>query len=396
MTRRRFQRGFTLVELMVSSAVSLVAVAAASQALVSQYAAIHNRDLSRQANGSAREATQFLDSTLRMTGFGIDPRYAIDFSYRCATQPCRDSITGPDELVVVSRDPRYRYLAQGEGGCVDPAGCFSGDAWPVTGATTSPASLTVTLQPGTSFEAGRVVLAMCAGGQNPVMLTLASGVALSSSSPATNVVLNRFSADATLGPYNATGSLQACHGQPGAALFLVDRSRFFIQTLNGTPWLMLDTGRDLDGDGILPPADQDDLIPVGKDVLDMQVAYALDPCAGFAAGPDADGDWMIGNTKNRREEPLVVTNPAAPIYGTASNDPSRCATINAANVRALRVSLRLQGDKADQNRGPGWTGDVLNAPENRNGTLNVPGHRLFSTQVDVTLRNMTSTASFIF
>ena len=32
----------------------------------------------------------------------------------------------------------------------------------------------------------------------------------------------------------------------------------------------------------------------------------------------------------------------------------------------------------------------------RSGTLNVPGYRLFSAQLDVTLRNMTSTASFIF
>ena len=33
-------------------------------------------------------------------------------------------------------------------------------------------------------------------------------------------------------------------------MFLVDRARFFVQNLNGTPWLMLDTGRDLDGDGV--------------------------------------------------------------------------------------------------------------------------------------------------
>jgi len=392
---RRVQTGFTLVEVLVSCTVSLVAVAAASQALVSQYGALQSRDLSRMANGSAREATQFLDSTLRMTGFGVDPRWAIDFSYRCASQPCRDSVTGPDELVVMSRDPRYRYLAQGEGTCTDPAGCFSGNAWAVTAATTSPPSLTVTFQPGTTLEAGRVVMAVCAGAQFPVMLTLAAPVSLPRSSSASSVVLNRFSGDPTLGPYNATGSLQTCHGQPGAAMFLVDRARFFVQTLNGTPWLMLDTGRDLNGDGVLPPADQDDLVPVAKNVVDMQVAYALDPCAGVASGPDSDGDWLIGDTKGQREEPLLNTSPAAPVYGTASSDPSRC-TLNAANVRALRVTLRLRSDKPDRGRAAGWTGDVLNAAENRTGTLSVPGYRLFTSQMDVTLRNMTSTASFIF
>lgn len=395
MARRAHRKGFTLLEVLVSSTVSLVAVAAASHALVNQYAALQGRDLSRQASGSAREATQFLDTTLRMTGFGVDPRYALDFNYRCGTQPCRDSVTGPDELVVVSRDPRYRYQAQGEGTCGSAAGCFSGDAWPITAATTNPPSLTVTFQPGNALEAGRVILAMCAGGQNPVMLTLGTAVSLSPSSPASSVVINTFSADTTLGPFNATGSILTCHGQPGAAMFLVDRSRFFVQTLNGTPWLMLDTGRDLDGDGILPPIDQDDLIPVAKNVLDMQVAYALDPCPGSPAGPDADGDWIIGDTKGQAEEPLRVTVPAAPTYGTASNDPARC-TMSPANVRALRVSLRLRSDKADHGRGPTWSGDFLNAPENHTGSLNVPGYRLFSAQLDVTLRNMTSTASFIF
>ena len=395
MARRAHRKGFTLLEVLVSSTVSLVAVAAASHALVNQYAALQGRDLSRQANGSAREATQFLDTILRTTGFGVEPRYAIDFNYRCDTQPCRDSVTGPDELVVMSRDPRYRYQAQGEGTCGDAAGCFSGDAFPITAVTTNPPSLTATFQPGTSLEAGRVVLAMCAGGQNPVMLTLGTGVSLSSASPASSVVINTFSADTTLGPFNATGSLLTCHGQPGAAMFLVDRSRFFVQTLDGTPWLMLDTGRDLDGDGILPPVDQDDLIPVAKNVLDMQVAYALDACGGSPAGPDSDGNWVIGDDRGRPEEPLRVTVPAAPTYGTASNDPARC-TMSPANVRAIRVSLRLRSDKADHGRGPDWEGDLLNAPENHTGTLNVPGYRLFSAQLDVTLRNMSSTASFIF
>ena len=395
MTLPRTQRGFSLLEIVVASAVSLVAVTAASQALVGQYMALQSRDLYRTANGAAREATQFLDSTLRMTGFGVDPRWALDFSYRCANQPCRDSATGPDELVVVSRDPRYRYLVQGEGACTDAGGCFSGDSWPITAATTAPASLTVTFQPGTSLEAGRVVLALCAGGQSPVMLTLDAPVSLPSSAMAGDVVLNRFSGDPTLGPYNATGSLQACHGQPGAAMFLIDRARFFVQTLNGIPWLMLDTGRDLDGDGILPPADQDDLIPVAKNVIDMQVAYALDACAGFASGPDSDGDWIIGDSKGAREEPLLNTNPAAPIYGTASTDPSRC-TLNPANVRALRVTLRIRSDRADRGKTDGWSGDRVTNAENRAGTLNVPGYRLFTTQLDVTLRNMSSTASFVF
>ena len=392
----RLQTGFTLLEVMVASAISLVAVIAAANALVGQYGAVQSHDLKRMANGSAREATQFLESTLRLAGFGIDPRWGIDFSYRCGQQPCRDSATGPDELVLVNRDPKYRYLPQGEGGCTVAGGCFTGDAWAITSANISPPSLTVTLSPGTVLEAGRMVLAMCAGAQSPVMLTLAVAVGVPSASPPTSKVLNQFSGDATLGPYNATGALQTCHGQPGAALFLVDRWHFFIQTLNGTPWLMLDMGRDLDGDGILPPEDQDDLIPVAKNVVDMQVAYALDPCPGYPSGPDSNGDWVIGNAKGTREEPLLVTNPVAPIYDTPSGDPARCSTLSPAYVRGVRISLRLRSDRPDHTQQAGWAGDVLNNAENRTGAFNVPGYRLFPAELNVTLRNMASTTGFLF
>jgi type IV pilus assembly protein PilW len=393
---KRIQTGFTVLEVMVASAISLVAVTAAANALIGQYGALQSHDLKRMANGSAREATQFLESTLRLAGFGVDPRWGIDFNYLCAQQPCRDSATGPDQLVVVSRDPNYRYLAQGEGSCATAGGCFSGDAWPIAAATTNPPSLTVRLGPGTVFEAGRVVLALCAGAQSPVMLTLSAGVSVPSSSPPSNVVLQQFSADPTLGAYNATGGLQPCHSQPGAALFLVDRWHFFVQSLNGTPWLMLNTGRDLNGDGVLPPADQDDLIPVAKNVLDMQVAYALDACPGYATGPDSDGDWMVGNTKGTREEPLLATNPVAPTYDTPSGVPARCTTLSPANVRGVRISLRLRSDRVDHSQKGGWTGDVLNNPENRTGTLNVPGYRLFPAELNVTLRNMASTTGFLF
>jgi len=392
----RIHRGFSLLEVMMATAVSLIAVFASADALTNQFRMIQSRDLKRGANTSSRDAVQFLDSTLRMTGFGIDPRWALDFFYRCAGQPCRDSTTGPDELVVVSRDPNYQFLAEGEGTCTSAAGCYGGNAWPITAATTDPASLTVTLQPGTAFEAGRVVLALCAGAQSPVMLTLGSSVGLASTSPAGSVVINQFSGDPTLGPYNATAALQTCHGQPGASLFLVDRSRFFVQTLNGTPWLMLDTGRDLDGDGVLPPADQDDLVPVAKNVVDLQVAYALDPCPGYAAGPDSDQNWLIGDVKGTGEEPLAVTNPAAPVYDTPSGDPSRCTTINAANVRALRVSLRIRSDRRDQTQSVDWSGDVMANAENRSGSLSIPAYHLYPAELYVTLRNMASTTGFIF
>jgi hypothetical protein len=105
---------------------------------------------------------------------------------------------------------------------------------------------------------------------------------------------------------------------------------------------------------------------------------------------------MVGNTKGTQEEPLLVTNPAAPTYDTPSGVPARCTTLSPANVRGIRVSLRLRSDRPDHSQRPGWTGDVLNNAENRTGTLNVPAYRLFPAEVSVTLRNMASTAGFLF
>jgi hypothetical protein len=135
---------------------------------------------------------------------------------------------------------------------------------------------------------------------------------------------------------------------------------------------------------------------VAKNVMDMQIAYSLDPCPGYANGPDSNGDWVVGNVKGQPEEPLLLTNPAAPTYDTPSSDPARCATISPANVRGIRISLRLRSDRQDHSKPTGWSGDVMNAPENRAGTLNVPGYRLFTAELNVTLRNMASSSPFLF
>ena len=92
----------------------------------------------------------------------------------------------------------------------------------------------------------------------------------------------------------------------------------------------------------------------------------------------------------------MLTNPPAPTYDISSHDPARCTTLSPANIRAIRLTLRLRSDRPDTVKGLNWAGDVVNNAENRTGTLNAPGYRLFTTQLDVTLRNMKSTASFIF
>jgi hypothetical protein len=351
---------------------------------------------------------QQIEHNLRVLGWGIDPHYAIDLSTNCISPtppgPCRDQINAPDQLAFVARNPMYRFLNQNEGGCTLVNGCTYGRIWPIT-AMTAGAPNTLTISPQSTnpssinFEMGRVVLAVCAGGQNATMVTLSQNYTVTN---AGSFVLTPVGPTPNP-PYNDWGSLQTCHGQPGALLFFVDRYRYFIQNFGTppqiTPWLTLDTGLDLNANGILPPADTADLIPIAKDVEDIQVAYAIPPSTACATAPDngpgATGDWIIGNNPGVVEEPIGTAATVAPTYSTASNDPSRCNSLNAANVRAIRVSLRIRSDKADSTR-PGWAGDSIPYAENRVGSASGGGYRRYTSETEITLRNLDSKSPFIF
>jgi hypothetical protein len=254
--------------------------------------------------------------------------------------------------------------------------------------------VTIPLGVGQTLEKGRVVLATCQGGQSAVMLTLAlSYVGGAGQTPATGWTGGptvTFGTDpAAPVPYSNPGALLACHGQPGAGLFLVDRWRYFISIQNNVPWLMLDTGLDLNGDGTLPPADPNDLIPVAKNVEDMQIAYVLNP--GNTSDIGANG--VLSDNGGTQEEPLFTA--PGPIYTTDAADPSRFTT-NPANVRGLRITLAIRSDQQDVTHNASWTGDILPARENRNTLLGGGRFRRYLTSSQIMLRNLDVKGPFTF
>ncbi len=191
MKRPYRQPGFTLIELLMATGLAIAALAMASLAMLAQNNAMYALDQTRGANGAGREAILLIEESLRRLGWGIDPRYAIDFKYgNCATQPqpCRDSTSAPDELVFVARSPNYYWLNNGDPGCSLVGGCSYGRAWPITSVTTggSPSTLTITPQATNTAivttRPGQVVLAMCSAGQNAVMLTLSQSYTISGTS----------------------------------------------------------------------------------------------------------------------------------------------------------------------------------------------------------------------
>lgn len=419
MTRLHRHRGFTLIELIVSMAIVLLAIALAGAGFAAQNQALQAFDLSRIANSASRDALLNLEGTLRTVGWGVDPRYAIDLRTPVAGSvfPSVDSATAPDELAFVSRSPLYQWAQEGgacafaspdgscPGTCGLVGGCFAtgSNAWRLEATPAgTPVTVNIKLGSGQVIEKGRTVLVVCLGGERPVMITSAGRLV------GTGAAVN-ITGDSTITfPYNeaiaafTSTSVPVCHNIPGGAVFLIDRYRYFVQSLADasspsgfTPWLMLDTGLDLDADGNLPPGDTGDLIPVAKNVEDFQVGYVLN-IGSLAPDVGATPDWIIGNDPGTVELPVGPTASGdLPLYSTVRGDASRLNT-NSANVRAIRASVVLRSARTDLNQAPYWTGDAQPALENR--ALVAPGDRLrrWVSQTEITLRNMDSVRNFTF
>lgn len=379
--------GFTLVELLISSTITIMAIALALSMFSGQQSALRRQDLMRGNAEAARDALLEMESALRRAGYGIDPRYAFDFgSYRCASPgQCRDRIDGPDELVFVSRDPNYRWTsaAGGRGRMFNLVSHASGAfVLEESSAGTAPKIL----------HKGRVLLAFCNDGSEMSMQTVSATTEVNEGGSVTLVPLLSPVAD---DPYRDPNiDTAACFHSGTALIFLVDRHRYAIQVFDGVSYLVLDTGLDLDDDGSTPAeGDDDDLLPVTAGVDDLQVAYLLDSSPGFTA-PDSDANWIVGDTAGVGEE--MDPTAAAPDYRTALNDASRF-NLHPANVRGVRLSLGLHSSVPDTSQAQTWRGDPLRLLENRTSGLSSLGRfRRSTARSTVTLRNLESRSPFIF
>lgn len=420
------RRGFTLIEVMVGVAVSLLVIGLVMGTFLSQQRSMQSLDLSREASNAARDALFSIQETLGRAGYGIDPRYAFDLrNYNCPgyvppTDPfCRDRSNAPDELVFVERNPAYYWAGNPSSaiqGC-DPTAPCSGHAWQVTGFDTS--HVTVNARAGDVFLLGQVVEMTCAKGLNPTMGTVTT-TARASSAGALQIALTSAS---TTNPYQANigASHDSCfdgagvapggNAAAGVSMFLVDRYRYFVTTLNGAPWLMLDRGLDYNQNGVTAEntgsgtPDLADLIPVAHGAEDLQIAYLLRPSTTGLAPPDSNQNWVIGDSVGVAEEPDPTA--TAPTQYASDTDPSRF-TLHPANVRGVRVRLTVRSLLADLTQGgSSWPGDQPGAIpeaataqpfEDRNDFTAVTlGHlRRYDTSVVVATPNLNSKDPFIF
>lgn len=387
MTSFQRMRGFTLAELLIAMAVAGLALALVMTTFQSQQRSFQSLETGRVARDATRDATMELQRTLRMAGFGIDPKYVFDFShYACATQPCRDFVGQPDEIVFHARDANYS---------IDPDTLATkGNAWTLLAVSSS--ALFFTARKGDHFRKGQVLQLMCSGADSAHMVTVSSNNAPLTADGTTFVTL----APSVAGdPYKSNISTVSCLFGGGAIAYKVNRYRYYVDDTNvvPVPYLMLD-------EGFSDATGNPEVVPIARGIEDLQVSYVLAPSPNHSA-PDSDTNWVIGDAAGVQEEP----DPAAlgPEYDTISDDSLR-HTLHPANIRAVRIGLSIRSHRPDPGPPEGWAGEPLTFLGNRSSfteyapdtlpTVTGIQHRLrrFSSRTLVQTRNLGSKTLFLF
>lgn len=381
---RASRRGFTLVELLISTAVAGFTLSAVMGVFMTQQRSFESAEVARGSQEALRGAMLEMERTLRMAGHGVDPRMTFDFRwFACAAPPCRDKRDGPDEMVFMARNPNYQLTPNGVSGCTNTLGCPRGKAWQIT--AVSLPTVTVDAVSGETFQKGQVMLFACPGASVYSMGTVASDVTTNGPGPigidlAATVVGN---------PYVENAVTNPCYILPGATAFKIDRYHYFVRTVGGVPYLMLENGLDQDGSGTI---DNNDVIPIARGIEDMQISYVLQRSPAFTA-PDADTNWIIGDKGGTVEEPDPTL--AGPVWNTRLDDALR-HTLHPANIRAVRIGLSSRSHREDPNALPVQFADKLLKFENRSVQIAADRFRRSSATTTIYVRNMGSRSPFIF
>lgn len=389
----RSQRGFTLVELLVSMGIAAVVCAGALALLSSQQRAFRSSAADRALQEAARTGLSELATNLRRVGYGIEPWLAIDLGPVTNAPPSwpggapinsagypggapgaappacgaivavtdRDSVAGPDEIVFHARDPGFsRRLA----------------AAPTTTALSFDTKLAAPLYQG------QILQVMCSSAALWAYVTVGAFADVG----ATDVQLQ--SACTAGFPYQQDLLTSGCFaaGFANARVFKIDRYHYYVgryadSALGGQqrPYLMLDRGLWKDGEPLVEP--------VAPDVEDLQVAYVF---------PRSTVQQLVGATSGTR-----LSNGAASIDLTAvppaytDNSTAATRTTNhPANIRGVRVSVVARSRSpdlalaADEYKKIPEAG---NRPTLPNGD---PGYRRIVVETTEAVRNLDSRGPF--
>lgn len=399
MSALRRPRGFTLVELLVGVAVGAIVVGAAVALLSAQQRSFRSSSDDRALQETARVALSRLSADLRVAGFGVDPALAFDFGAQAAVRmnrglpgstfasaslacdtpvSCRDSITGSDEVVFLSRDPLFGHVLR-------------------AAALTTSNTLSISGPLNVPLLAGQILQVMCySGAQTWAYVQVSADVAASTDKTVSVPIEASTTSDFPRQNGNFADSCFSTVAKdedapatppPGwqagmtpdsiaaaAKVFKVDRYRYFVRRFTGRPYLMLDRGLGGAADVIAP------------DVEDLQLAYLL---------PAAAADRVVGaaeGTAIAADETGFELQPAAgvPAYGDDLADLT-LQTHHPGNIRGVRVALVVRSPEPLQTR---IDTDRVPAAGNRPEVAGDPGYLRLRVETTVSTPNMDARAPY--
>jgi type IV pilus assembly protein PilW len=404
-TASRRASGFSLIELLVGVAVSLVVVAGALTLLSAQRRAFMGSSADRTQQETARMALEEMSQSLRMAGFGIEPPMVFDFGqmtnvpidrvplapgqtvtfggdaagatgFACAAPvTCRDRIDGPDEIAFQYRDPNFNHAIV---------------SFP------SQSSVTIAGPLNQPIQAGQVFQAVCFTGSMTWAYLRASAPVAATTDAQVSIALE----DGSQLDYPHQNRLvdpgtgDTCFRSGQARLLKVERFRYLIQnydaagnvvawnTAGSRPYLMLDRGlRDAQGNAALDV--------VSPDVEDLQVSYVFPLALPGAQVAGATTGARLGNSDTG-----IDFAPAGgpPTYATAAISAVR-GTRYPANIRAVRLAIVVRQPNPDPERAARDT-DIPAAGNRPLLGTGVPGYSRMLFETSVGLPNMESRAPF--
>lgn len=328
------------MEMLVTLGVSgmlLAGISGVFMAQVQQHQ-LHLRRRGVQAGG--RQASAFIEKTLRKAGYGVDPdRALIAYDGFNVNLPAASDLSYPDAITIHSRDPSFNRTAT----------------------AASAASITVSAPLKEALPLGQILLVLCSGAQTYSYVTVASSVAVGST-----VIPLSTSATHSESPISRPASrfhqqanlTQSCYAS--ATVVKIDRASFYLAAFDedsnsaspSIPYLMYHRGTDVSGDGSV---DVNDAVPLTAGVEQLQISYALNTAAGTA--PNLLGVTSAAVPSWGDAWAASITSPAQ-WYWTDSYSAPRRMMSHPANVRQIRVSMVLRGDSAEQ----GTQGDEVYDP----------------------------------
>lgn len=372
----RSQRGFTLVELLTGVAISSIIMLAIAAAVIGISGAYSNESQTRSAVEGGRTALTFMEKHVKMAGYGIDPRYAFDFTQPVGLSSAADKDNYPlgttgfftDDLAFRYRDPAF--VRRGAAGWSETNFVASQDF-------------------GRTFPVGTAFMIACRSGKPRSWFrsTAVSGA---------NTL--------ALAPYGTANNAPpaetlTCAGQAGddaPYLFLIKELRFRLYSDNST-------GRDRGYLVYIPNLSADvSSFPASAEVLtadveEFQVSYQMNrpapaPISAYSTltPPDGStGNWVMLDQPGETTLPNPVL--PAPTYETDYDAPLRYSA-HPANIRAVRVTFSVRSPRPRQGAPTGY---VRGDQENRTGGPTT-GDGFFRSWVTSAIRTPNMSSRFFF